>query len=80
MVDAIVAQMKSVAGAAVLDVEMDASHNRAVVTVAGPPAAVVEAAFRGVRQAAQLIDRDTHRGQHPRIGATDVVPLVLCAA
>jgi glutamate formiminotransferase len=76
VVNAIVAQMKSVAGAAVLDVEMDASHNRAVVTMAGPPPAVVEAAFRAVRQAARSIDMDSHRGQHPRIGATDVVPLV----
>jgi glutamate formiminotransferase len=76
VVNAIVAQMRSVAGAAVLDVEMDASHNRAVVTMAGSPAAVVEAAFRGVSQAAHTIDMDSHRGQHPRIGAADVVPLI----
>jgi glutamate formiminotransferase len=76
VVQAIVAQMKTVDGAVVLDVEMDASHNRAVVTLAGPPEAVVEAAFRSVRQAARSIDMDAHRGQHPRIGATDVVPLV----
>jgi glutamate formiminotransferase len=76
VVDAIVAQMKTVDGAAVLDVKMDASHNRAVVTLAGPPAAVVEAAFQSVRQAARLIDMEAHRGQHPRVGATDVLPLV----
>ena len=76
VVDSIVAQMRAVAGAAILDVEMDASHNRAVVTMAGPPVAVVEAAFRAVSQAARVIDMDAHRGQHPRIGATDVVPLV----
>jgi glutamate formiminotransferase len=76
VVQAIVAQMKTVDGVVVLDVEMDASHNRAVVTLAGPPESVVEAAFRAVGQAARLIDMDAHRGQHPRIGATDVVPLV----
>ena len=47
--------------------------------MAGPPAAVVEAAFRAVREAARLIDMDAHRGQHPRIGAADVVPLFRCA-
>jgi glutamate formiminotransferase len=76
VVDAIVAHMKTVSGAVVLDVELDASHNRAVVTLAGPPEAVMEAAFRSVRQAARSIDMDAHRGQHPRIGATDVVPVV----
>jgi glutamate formiminotransferase len=76
VIDAIVAQMVGVAGARVLDVEMDASHNRAVVTLAGSPDAVVEASFRAVCQAARSIDMDAHRGQHPRIGATDVVPLV----
>ncbi len=76
VVQAIVAQMEMVAGAAVLDVEMDSSHNRSVVTMAGRPEAVLEAAFRAVREAARLIDMDVHRGQHPRIGAADVVPLV----
>jgi glutamate formiminotransferase len=47
-----------------------------VVTLAGPPEAVVEAAFRAVGQAARSIDMDAHHGQHPRMGATDVVPLV----
>lgn len=59
-----------------LDREMDADHNRAVITFAGEPSAIEEAAFRGIATAARLIDLDTHRGQHPRIGATDVVPFV----
>lgn len=59
-----------------LDREMDASHNRAVVTVAGTPDDVAAAAFRGCERAAQLIDLDTHRGEHPRMGATDVIPFI----
>lgn len=59
-----------------LDREMDASHNRAVVTIAGEPDAVAEAAFRGCQRAAQLIDLETHRGEHPRMGATDVIPFI----
>lgn len=64
------------AGIKVLDETMDPDHNRSVITLAGEPAAVEEAAFRGIRTAARLIDLDTHRGEHPRIGATDVVPFV----
>lgn len=63
-------------GVMVLDQEMDADHNRSVITFAGEPAAVEEAAFRAVQTAGRLIDLDTHRGEHPRIGATDVVPFV----
>lgn len=59
-----------------LDREMDASHNRAVVTIAGAPGDVAEAAYRGCERAAQLIDLDTHRGEHPRMGATDVIPFI----
>jgi glutamate formiminotransferase/formiminotetrahydrofolate cyclodeaminase len=60
----------------VLDVHSDHAHNRTVVTFVGPPEAVVEAAFQGIRCAAQLIDLDQHQGEHPRLGATDVVPFV----
>lgn len=60
----------------ILDVESDEDHNRSVVTFVGEPEAVEEAAFRGIKKAAELIDMDQHRGQHPRIGATDVVPFV----
>ncbi len=63
-------------GAAVLDLHSDADHNRSVVTLAGAPAAVLEAAFHGVEKAVELIDLNRHSGAHPRIGAADVVPFV----
>ena len=59
-----------------LDWSLDAAHNRSVVTIAGPAAAVVESAVRGVGRAAQLIDLTKQSGVHPRIGAADVVPFV----
>ena len=75
-VDAIVAAMSSVPGVYVLDREMDADHNRCVVTLAGEPDAVAEAALLGVGKAAELIDLTVHQGAHPRVGATDVVPFI----
>ena len=63
-------------GVKLLDREMDADHNRAVITLAGEPNVIEQAAFQGIATAARLIDLDSHRGQHPRIGATDVVPFV----
>jgi len=60
----------------VLDVQSDADHNRTVVTFVGEPATVEEAAFRGIEKAAELIDMNLHRGEHPRLGAADVVPFV----
>jgi glutamate formiminotransferase len=75
VVDEIVRAM-SIAGVRLLDREMDADHNRSVITLAGEPNAIEDAAFRGIASAARLIDLDTHRGEHPRIGATDVVPFV----
>ncbi len=75
VVDEIVRAM-TIAGVKILDREMDADHNRSVITLAGEPRAVEDAAFRGIATAARLIDLDTHRGEHPRIGATDVVPFV----
>ncbi len=74
-VKAIVAAMR-VEGVRLLDWSMDADHNRSVVTVAGPPAAVVESAVRGVGKAAELIDLTRQEGVHPRIGAADVIPFV----
>jgi len=76
VIDQIVAAIKGVRGAQLLDVQMDADHNRAVVTFAGEPEAVEEAAFRAVKKAADLIDIEKHQGEHPRIGATDVVPFI----
>ncbi|MBI5547409.1 MAG: glutamate formimidoyltransferase [Deltaproteobacteria bacterium] len=76
VVDQIVAAIQSAGGVALLDKEMDANHNRAVVTFVGEPEACVEAAFRGVKKAAELIDLTKHQGEHPRIGATDVCPFI----
>ncbi|MGC2163939.1 MAG: glutamate formimidoyltransferase [Silvibacterium sp.] len=75
VVAAIVAAM-AVEGVSLLDYSRDADHNRSVVTIAGPPAAVVEAAVRGAGRAAELIDLTTQQGVHPRIGAADVIPFV----
>src|SRR5215470_11239466 len=74
-VDAIVEAMK-VPGVYLLDREMDADHNRSVITLAGDREAVAEAAVRGVGKAAELIDLNRHRGAHPRLGAADVVPFI----
>lgn len=61
---------------AILGVTLDPDHNRSVVTFAGPPESVLEAAVRAVAKAGELIDLNTHSGVHPRIGATDVLPFV----
>jgi glutamate formiminotransferase len=76
VIDAIVAAIGSPAGAKVLDVKADADHNRTVVTFVGGPEAVTEAAFRGIAKAAELIDMEAHQGEHPRVGAADVIPFV----
>jgi glutamate formiminotransferase len=76
VMDAIQAAARSVRGAVVLDRHADPVHNRMVLTIAGSPGPVGEAAFRATASAAALIDLNEHRGVHPRIGATDVVPFV----
>lgn len=76
IVEQIVGAIRAVPGVLVLDVESDADHHRSVVTFVGGPDAVVVGAFAGIRTAAQLINLDEHRGVHPRLGATDVVPFV----
>lgn len=76
IVEQIAEAIRSVPGVRVLDVESDADHNRSVITFVGSPAAAEEAAFRSVARAAQLIDLDQHQGEHPRMGAADVVPIV----
>jgi glutamate formiminotransferase/formiminotetrahydrofolate cyclodeaminase len=76
VVDKIAAAIVSVDGALLLDRSSDPDHNRTVLTYAGPPDAVEEAAFRAIKTAAELIDLNQHTGEHPRIGATDVVPFV----
>jgi len=75
-VDAIVHAMSSVPGVYVLDREMDADHNRCVITLAGEPDAVAEAALLGTGKAMELIDMTQHTGAHPRVGAADVVPFI----
>src|SRR5258707_11510010 len=74
-VDAIVNAMK-VPGVWVLDREMDADHNRCVITLVGDREAIAEAAIRGVGRAAELIDLNVHQGAHPRIGSSDVIPFI----
>ncbi len=74
-VDAIVAAMR-MDGVYLLDREMDADHNRSVITLVGEREAIQEAAIRGVGKAAELIDLNAHKGAHPRMGAADVVPFI----
>jgi glutamate formiminotransferase / formiminotetrahydrofolate cyclodeaminase len=72
----ITAAIESVDGISLLNVDPGASTNRTVVTFAGNPEAAVEAAFRGIQKAAELIDMRKHKGAHPRMGATDVCPFI----
>ena len=72
----IAAAIESADGVSLLDVDPGASTNRTVVTFVGSPKAAVEAAFRGIQKAAELIDMRQHKGAHPRMGATDVCPFV----
>ncbi|WP_148468078.1 glutamate formimidoyltransferase [uncultured Alistipes sp.] len=72
----ITAAIESVEGVKLLDVDPGEATHRTVVTFVGEPEAVVEAAFRGVKRAAELIDMRRHHGAHPRMGATDVLPLI----
>ncbi len=76
VIDQIVASIQSVSDVKLLDRSSDLDHNRTVLTFAGSPAGVEEAAFRAIKTASELIDLDNHTGEHPRIGATDVVPFV----
>ncbi|MGE5317898.1 MAG: glutamate formimidoyltransferase [Chloroflexota bacterium] len=69
-------QMQTVDGVKLLDVDPGAATNRTVVTIAGEPEQVIEAAFRAIKKAMEVIDMSKHKGEHPRFGATDVCPLV----
>src|SRR5437016_8897315 len=75
-IDALRAAISGVPGVQLLDVQSDAAHNRSVFTFVAPPAAGVDAAFAAMRVATQRIDLTRHSGEHPRMGATDVVPFV----
>jgi glutamate formiminotransferase/formiminotetrahydrofolate cyclodeaminase len=76
VIDEIVSAISSVDGVKLLNVDPGEGTNRTVVTFVGEPEAIVEAAFRGVKVAAELIDMSKHSGEHPRFGATDVLPLI----
>jgi len=76
VIDEIVAAIKTVPGAVLLDRESDADHNRSVVTFVAPPDRVIDAALAAAKKAAELIDLNDHKGEHPRMGATDVIPFV----
>jgi len=76
IIDKIAAEIKAVSGARLLDVDPGADTNRTVVTFIGDPTSVKEAAFRAVKKAAELIDMSKHKGEHPRMGATDVCPFI----
>ena len=75
-IDAIAAVVETVDGVRLLDVDPGNSTHRTVITFVGPPETIVEAAFRLMSKAAELIDMSKHRGEHPRMGATDVCPFV----
>jgi glutamate formiminotransferase len=76
ILDQIIAAIQSVPTTVLLDRESDPDHNRSVVTFVAEADRVVEAAIRGSKQAAELIDLNKHKGEHPRMGATDVIPFV----
>jgi glutamate formiminotransferase/formiminotetrahydrofolate cyclodeaminase len=76
VVEELIQAVASTPGAILLDHEMDPDHNRSVLTFAGEPEPVAEAAFRVAKRASELIDLNHHRGEHPRMGATDVIPFV----
>lgn len=76
VIEAILAEIRQVPGVLLLDAASDASHNRTVVTLVGEPEAAKQAAFRACARAAELINMEEHHGEHPRIGATDVIPFV----
>ncbi len=69
-------EIKNTKGVFLLDVQSDKAHNRTVVTFVGSPERILEAAFRTIAKAAQVIDMTKHKGEHPRMGATDVCPFV----
>jgi len=75
-INKITAEMEKIDGVQVLDVDPGKATNRTVVTIVGNPYAVIEAAFEGIKKAGELIDMRTHKGEHPRMGATDVCPLI----
>ncbi len=76
IISEIIAAITSAEGVSMLNVDPGKATNRTVITFAGHPDAVIEGAFRGIRAASMLIDMTKHKGEHPRMGATDVCPLI----
>lgn len=76
VIDSIADSIEEAGGVKVLNVDPGAATNRTVITFAGSPESVVEAAFQGVKKAGEMIDMRQHHGAHPRLGATDVLPLI----
>ncbi|MFZ1676293.1 MAG: glutamate formimidoyltransferase, partial [Saprospiraceae bacterium] len=76
VIEAIAQSIRQVDGVKLLDVDPGRATNRTVMTMAGAPGRVIEAAFQAIKTAASLIDMRTHKGEHPRMGATDVCPLI----
>ena len=76
IIDRILDEIRAVKEVKLLDYSMDKDHNRSVVTFIGEPSAVIEAAFNASKKAAELIDLQKHKGEHPRMGTTDVIPLI----
>ncbi|WP_347176160.1 glutamate formimidoyltransferase [Tissierella sp. Yu-01] len=76
ILDEILDEIRSVDGVKLLDYSMDKDHNRSVVTFIGSPEGVIDAAFKATKKASEIIDMTTHHGEHPRMGATDVIPLI----
>ena len=75
-INSIINKIESVDGITILDIDSGKDTNRSVVTFVGEPEAVLAAAFEGIKEASHLIDMSKHIGTHPRIGATDVCPLI----
>jgi glutamate formiminotransferase len=75
-IDAIAKSISGIQGIRILDIHKDKDHNRSVITFIGEPEAVLQAAFQATKTAAKLIDLTKQKGVHPRIGATDVIPLI----
>jgi glutamate formiminotransferase len=76
VIDQVAGAVRQVQGVRLLDVSSNPDHNRTVLTFVGPPEGVAEAAFAATAQAAKLINMEQHKGEHPRIGAMDVVPFI----
>lgn len=76
IINAITAEISAIDGVKLLDIDPGKATNRTVVTIVGEPSVVIEAAFRAIKKASELIDMSKHKGAHPRMGATDVCPLI----